>query len=146
METKVRQHRKYLKQSDFLKRQAAKEREANAKLGGERPEIHIPKTGSSVPEDPGTPEKDRLANISMEQDSESSSVSQEHKTKTSLCEIIFKGSPQPEQGLKSFYGDYNESRFDSQKTADVISVPSSPDDKSPIEIADSNEVSYHDRF
>ena len=56
-------------------------------------------------------------------------------------EFIFKGSPQPEQGLKSFYGDYNESRFDSQKTTDVISVPSSPDDKSPIEIADSNEVS-----
>ena len=73
METKVRQHRKYLKQSDFLKRQAAKEREANAKLGEERPEVHIPK----VPEDPGTPEKDRLANISMEQDSESSSVSKE---------------------------------------------------------------------
>ena len=42
--------------------------------------------------------------------------------------------------MKSFYGDYNESRFDSQKTTDVISVPSSPDDKSPIEIADSNEV------
>ena len=73
METKVRQHRKYLKQSDLLKRQAAKEREANAKLGEERPEVHIPK----VPEDPGTPEKDRLANISMDQDSESSSVSKE---------------------------------------------------------------------
>ena len=62
-----------------------------------------------------------------------------------MLEIIFKGSPQPEQGLKSFYGDYNESRFDSKKTADVISVPSSPDDKSPIEIADSNEVN-HARF
>ena len=73
METKVRQHRKYLKQSDFLKRQAAKEREANAKLGEERPQLHYQK----VPEVPGTPEKDRLANISMEQESESSSVSKE---------------------------------------------------------------------
>ena len=30
METKVRQHRKFLKQSEFLKRQAAKERQQNA--------------------------------------------------------------------------------------------------------------------
>ena len=78
METKVRQHRKYLKQSDFLKRQAAKEREANAKLGEERPQVHYQK----VPEVPGTPEKDRLANISMDQESESSSVSIERAFNT----------------------------------------------------------------
>ena len=60
METKVRQHRKYLKQNDFLKRQAAKEREANAKVGDE---IHKPEINMPVPEDPGTPERDISVNM-----------------------------------------------------------------------------------
>jgi len=116
METKVRQHRKFLKQSEFLKRQAAKERQSASE---EQFKGLVEKVREKMVAKDATPERDRVDDMDMNE----SSSEAEGQT--------------PEPGLTSFYGDYTETPFDS-KPSEVISVQSTPE-KSPIEIASNSD-------
>ena len=72
METKVRQHRKFLKQSEFLKRQAAKERQSASE---EQFKGLVEKVREKMVAKDATPERDRVDDMDMNESSSEAEVS-----------------------------------------------------------------------
>lgn len=140
METKVRQHRKFLKQSEFLKRQAAKERQSASE---EQFKGLVEKVREKMVAKDATPERDRVDDMDMNESSSEAEVSWV-ECESSELNALYKQGQTPEPGLTSFYGDYTETPFDS-KPSEVISVQSTPE-KSPIEIASNVSLIFMSKF